>query len=191
MGDLLLQVVLHAQIASQRGAFSIADVITALSEKLVRRHPHVFGTVEAKDAEQVLKNWEAIKQTEGKGDRGALDGVPKSLPGLMRSQRLGDKAARVGFDWTSAADVKHKIEEELREFLESESPPHRDEEFGDLLFSLCQWSRKAGLQAEESLQAANTKFTARFQKMEQFAAKPLDQCSMAELDALWERAKAE
>ena len=189
LGDLLLQVVLHAQIALQQGHFDIADVIRTVSEKLVRRHPHVFGNVKADTAEQVLRNWEAIKQGETNGESGALDSVPRSLPALMRSQRLGDKAARIGFDWPNTKSVKDKIHEEMNEFLAAASDCAQAQEFGDVLFSLVQWARKSGISAEEALQGANSKFSSRFREMELSSSRPLNQLSPEELEELWLAAK--
>ena len=203
LGDLLLQVVFHAQLGHEAKTFDISTVLATICEKLVRRHPHVFGDVKVDGAAQVLKNWEQIKQTEKEADKSILDGVPKSLPALMRAQRLGEKAARIGFDWQNTKGVKAKVFEEIREFLDemegssdhgkqqNEMPEKAKEELGDILFALAQWSRKAGLNSEEILAAACDKFFGRFHKMERLAEKPLKDMTVDELEALWCKIKAE
>ena len=195
LGDLLLQIALHSQIAAEEKRFSIEDVLQKASEKLVRRHPHVFGDLQLKGVDAVLENWEKIKAEEGKNKNktgGVLEGVPKALPALLKADRMGAKAARIGLDWSSSTDVLDKIKEELNEFLAAESNRIDDqnsiEEFGDLLFSLVQYARKRGLNAEECLQSACSKFAGRVAHVE----KSLDsnkEISAEELDILWQKAK--
>lgn len=193
LGDLLLQVVLHAQIGADNSEFVIDDVVRAITKKLIDRHPHVFGDRKVSGTKEVLSNWEQIKQAERQGKESVIDGVPRSMPALLRAARLGDKAARVGFDWNDASGAKDKVLEELREFFEEEaadaSTPRADEELGDLLFALCQWGRKSGKNLEEILSSANDKFTRRFKAMENSATTPLKDLSANELEQLWNLAK--
>jgi ATP diphosphatase len=214
LGDLLSLVALFAQIAEERSAFSFASILQGISSKLVRRHPHVFGDVKAETEEEVLRNWEAIKQQERKDaekesaqEKGLLDGLPRSLPGLQRAHQIGTRCARVGFDWSSSADVAEKVREELNEFLDecakkaastpvTPSPPADAlvEEFGDLLFSLAQYSRHLGFNAEEALAAANNKFLKRYRIVEDLAKSETGNRSIAGLSAdkmqeLWVKAK--
>lgn len=202
LGDLLLQVVLHAELAAQSGDFNICDVIKGISDKLVKRHPHVFGAVKVHGSEQVLKNWEQLKKSELAEGQSILDGVPRGMPALQRAQRLGEKAARVGFDWHDARAVEEKITEEIAELRQAHEKStaagaglHDAEqlsvEFGDLLFVLAQWGRKAGLDPEQALHKANNKFAARFRHMEKHAAKALSEYSLPELEELWQAAKHE
>lgn len=190
LGDVLLQVVLHSQIGKDDNRFSIEDVITAISTKMVDRHPHVFGDKEAKDSEEVLDNWETQKRKERGGGASVLDGVPKAMPALQRAQRLGDKASRVNFDWNSPPAVFEKVEEEygeLKQAIAENDSEAIQEEFGDLLFSLAQYSRKSGFVAEEALQAAVEKFCTRFKKLEK--ENDLRELSSEELEARWQAAK--
>src|SRR5437870_12998155 len=170
LGDFLLQAVFVAEITRAEGSFDIDDVITAIHDKLVRRHPHVFGEVEAKDAEQVLVNWEKLKNEERKAEnKSVLAGVPQSLPALLKASRLTEKAARVGFDWRRADDVFAKIDEEIaevREAIDSGGENKIHDEIGDLLFTVANVARKLNVNAEEALQSTNRKFTRRFETME-------------------------
>jgi len=197
LGDFLLQAVFVSEIARQEGSFDIYDVITAIYNKLVKRHPHVFGDVEAKDAEQVLVNWEKLKNEERKAEnKSVLAGVPQSLPALLKASRLTEKAARVGFDWRRADDVFAKIDEEiaeLRQAIEGKNPQNIHDEIGDLLFSVANIARKLGVNPEEALQSANRKFTRRFESMERSVrseGRNLDQLTLEQMDALWDEAKA-
>lgn len=197
LGDFLLQAVFVAEIAREEGSFDINDVTTAIYEKLVRRHPHVFGEVEAKDAEQVLVNWEKLKNEERKAEnKSVLAGVPQSLPALLKASRLTEKASRVGFDWRRAEDVFAKIDEEveeLREAIEGKDQQNIHDEIGDLLFSIANIARKLGVNAEEALQSANRKFTKRFEAMERAVrseGRNLDQLTLEQMDELWDEAKA-
>jgi len=196
LGDLLLQVIFHAQVASEREEFTITDVLQTVSEKLVRRHPHVFGETRAETAEAVLHTWERLKQEERGGVQkaSALDGVPKTLPALLRAQRLQDKAARVGFDWGETAAVIQKLEEELAELKAAmgKGAEVMEEELGDLLFSLVNLARFLHLNAEEALRKCIEKFIHRFRYIEEVIAqrgKSLEESSLEEMDALWQEAK--
>jgi len=194
LGDLLLQIVFHAQIAAEEGRFTIDEVSGSIVEKLKRRHPHVFGEMKVKDSDEVLKNWEQIKKEEGKTS--VLSGVPAGLPSLLRARRVQEKAKRVGFDWTSIDGVMEKVIEEIRELKEAAErgdSSRVEEEFGDLLFTLVNFSRFLRIDAEDSLRRTIDRFTERFQKMERRAEErgkiPLDQATLEEMDRLWEEAK--
>ena len=197
LGDLLMVVMLHAQIAKDQDDFSINEVVRTVTDKLIRRHPHVFGDVDAKDTETVLQNWEAIKRSEaGYEDRkSVLDGVPESLPGLLRAQKIQNRAARVGFDWDSVADVLPKLEEEIEEIKVSVKKGDTAEiemEVGDLLFSVVNLCRFLEVQAEEALRQSVRKFIYRFQEMEKTLeqrGKTFKDYDLAGLDLIWEEAK--
>lgn len=197
LGDFLLQAVFVAEITRQEGSFDIGDVVTTIHDKLMRRHPHVFGDVEARDAEQVLVNWEKLKNEERKAEnKSVLAGVPQSLPALLKASRLTEKAARVGFDWRRAEDVFAKIDEEvheLRDAVREKDQQKIHDEIGDLLFSIANIARKLDVNAEEALQSANRKFTRRFEAMERAVraeGRNLDQLTLEQMDALWDEAKA-
>jgi tetrapyrrole methylase family protein/MazG family protein len=199
LGDLLLQVLFHAQIATEVGKFSIADVVDALSNKMVRRHPHVFGDAVIEDVDAQWRNWERLKALEKTGRRrkSRLDGIPKHLGALQRGQRMQEKAARVGFDWPNVHGVLDKLTEELRELAEARRQPQDDprvrEELGDVFFTLVNLSRALGIDAETALRGANEKFYRRFAFMEERAGadgKSLADLSLDELEELWELAKA-
>ena len=191
LGDLLLQPVFHSQIAKERGAFDINDVIDTLVNKLIERHPHVFGDAKPED---VLKNWEKKKTEERES---ILDGIPKHLPALMRSQKLQDRASRVGFDFERIDQVFEKIEEELselKESLEKGEEENIEHEIGDILTAVVELARFVGVDAETALQKANDRFVRRFTFIEQEAkksGKALESMSLEEMDALWLRAKKE
>ena len=206
LGDVLLQVMFQSVMAEQEKRFTFDDVANAISDKLVHRHPHVFGDVKADDAATVLKNWEQIKQMEHKKEsrHSALDGVPPTLPALLKAQRTQEKAARVGFDWKDAAGPMSKIEEELGE-LKAEiaklggvdvPPVQKDrvkEELGDLLFSVCNLARHLGVDSESALEGTTAKFARRFRTVEAGAkdqGKSLKDMTLAEMDALWNEAKS-
>jgi len=196
LGDFLLQAVFIAELTREEGSFDIYDSVTAIHDKLVHRHPHVFGDVEAHDAEQVLVNWEKLKNEERKAEnKSVLAGVPQALPALLRASRLTEKAARVGFDWRRTEDVFEKIEEEIAEVHEAiDSGDERKihDEIGDLLFTVANVARKLNVNAEEALQSANRKFTRRFETMERAVREKgqnLDQLTLEEMDALWDAAK--
>jgi MazG family protein len=196
LGDLLLQPIFHAQIAEEEGRFTLDDVARSIVEKLLRRHPHVFGEDRCADSAEVLKKWDDIKRAE-KGERvtSALDGISGGLPALMRAEKVQKKAARVGFDWSEAAPVVAKIREELAE-VEAEiatgTGPRIEEEIGDLLFSVVNLARKLKVDGETALQSATDKFSTRFRKVEALARErgiTLEKLSLAELDELWDEVK--
>jgi MazG family protein len=200
LGDLLFQVVFHARMAEEDGAFTFADVVTAIVDKMIRRHPHVFGEAEVADAEEQTRAWEKLKADERKekgGHNSLLDGVALGLPSLSRAVKLQKRAARGGFDWPSIEGVMAKIDEELNEVraeLDAEDSAALQEEIGDLLFACVNLARHAGIDPEESLRSANFKFEQRFRYMEmelQQQGLELEQCSLKEMDRLWEQAKKE
>jgi nucleoside triphosphate diphosphatase len=184
--------VMHAQIAHETGRFDIKNVIEEVSDKLIRRHPHVFGTSEVCDARAVLKQWEAIKREEKNADSHYLSSLPKALPALVRAQKAQSKAARVNFDWSALRDVIAKVEEELAETKEAIRSRHEEEiedEIGDLLFAVVNLARKLKIDAETALQSATDKFVARFNRLEdelKARGKKLGNAELAELDAIWD-----
>lgn len=201
LGDVLLQVMFQCVMAEQEGRFTFDDVANAIADKLVRRHPHVFGDAVANDPATVLKNWEQIKQQEHRKEarHSALDGVPPTLPALLKAQRSQEKAARVGFDWKDAKGPLAKIREELAELEEAVAAsgdtardPHVKEELGDLLFSATNLARHLKADAESALEGATAKFARRFRAVEagaKEAGRDLKAMSLAEMDALWDAAK--
>lgn len=199
LGDLLLQVVFQAQIRKEQGDFDFNDVAQSISDKLIRRHPHVFGDVQVTGSGEVLRNWEAIKAREKNEDkpRSAVDGVPRHLPALHKAHQVQSRAARVGFDWTRAQDVVDKIEEELKEVKEaliSHDANHIREEIGDLLFAVVNLSRFQKMNAEELLAATIEKFVRRFQAVENRvheAGRQMADCTLEELDRHWNAIKAQ
>jgi tetrapyrrole methylase family protein/MazG family protein len=198
LGDVLLQVLLQARIREEMGAFSFADVAETLAEKLVRRHPHVFGDVTVGNARDVLRNWEVIKSGEKSKPAGSvLDGVPAALPSLQRAQRVQTRASRVGFDWPNPAPVMDKVMEELgeaREAIAGGAPERVDHELGDLLFAVANLARVHGVNAEESLRRATQRFIRRFRAVEERlrgTGQAVLDASLEELDALWNAVKAE
>ncbi|WP_070121550.1 nucleoside triphosphate pyrophosphohydrolase [Bacillus marinisedimentorum] len=199
LGDVLLQVMLHAQIGEDEGWFSIRDVILALNSKMIRRHPHVFGEATAENAEEVVENWEAIKKEEkGESPRESLlDGIPKGLPGLYRAYELQKKAAKVGFDWDTSAPVWEKVSEETEEFraeIQAGNSREAKKEFGDLLFALVNLARYYKIDPEDALRMTNEKFRRRFRFIEESAAeegKDLADMSLDEMDEYWNKAKSQ
>jgi tetrapyrrole methylase family protein / MazG family protein len=192
LGDLLLQVMLHAKIAAEEGRFSLDDVAVDLADKLVRRHPHVFGENRLPDSDAVLRQWDQLKQEEKIERRSALDGVPPHLPALARAQKLQSKAARIGFDWPDAAGALAKVHEELGEVARA-TAAELESEVGDLLFAVVNYARKRKIDAEQALLAATRKFSDRFHAVEGLAyARGLDVKSIGldRLDALWDEVKA-
>ncbi len=201
VGDLLLHLVFYAKIAEEKGAFDMLKVIKGLNEKLIRRHPHIYGDTEANDEEAVKQNWERIKLKEKGGkNNSVLGGVPRSLPALIKAMRIQEKARGIGFDWEEKSQVWEKVEEEMREFREVYNVEHEEEiavekaseEFGDLLFSLINYARFIDINPEEALEKTNRKFIRRFQFLEEsskLAGKTLDKMSLAEMDTYWEEAK--
>lgn len=197
LGDVLLQVVLHAQIAWEEGEFNINSVLEQIYAKIVRRHPHVFGGMKIEDAEHVLENWERLKAEErnqhGEAKGGLLDGIPATLPALAQALEIQRRVARVGFDWEDVHSVMEKLVEELGELERASSAPHMQEEFGDVLFSLVNLGRWHHLDAESALRGANERFRQRFKYIEMAAAqrgKSLSEMPLEEMEALWQEAKA-
>jgi XTP/dITP diphosphohydrolase len=199
LGDLLLQVVLQAQIASEKGHFTLHEIASGITEKLIRRHPHVFGDLEVKNTEEVRKNWEEIKAKE-KGENPTenqllskkLTRYTRSLPPLMAGLKISKKAAKAGFEWENIEGVWAKFEEELAEFkesLETEDKEHQESELGDILFVLINIARWTNLDPNEALYQTNLRFIKRLQLMEKFADKPLDEYTLAELEIFWQQAK--
>jgi tetrapyrrole methylase family protein/MazG family protein len=193
LGDLLLQILLHSEMGRQAGDFDFGDVTAHIATKLIRRHPHVFGDLSVDGTADVLRNWEAIKAREhaekGKTRKSLLDGIPVSLPALAAAQKIGEKAAKVGFDWPDVAGVWAKIHEEIAE-IQAAEPAQRSEEFGDLLFVIARLASWLDVDAETALREANAKFRRRFAACERFAdGRDLKHMSAQELDALWEQAK--
>jgi tetrapyrrole methylase family protein / MazG family protein len=200
LGDLLLQIVFHAQLGSETGKFTVADVVDALSNKMVRRHPHVFGDAVIEDVDAQWKNWEKLKAQEATGQKrkSRLDGIPKHLGALQRGQRMQEKASRVGFDWPAARDILDKLHEELTELAQArrakQDDAHVREELGDVFFTLVNLSRAMGIDAETAMREANEKFYKRFSFMEERAAndgKSLSDMSIDELEELWQLAKTQ
>jgi len=202
LGDLLLQVVLHAQLAAEAGVFDLTDVNAAIAAKIVRRHPHVFGDAEVRTSGDVNRQWERIKADERRADggdgtstpKGALDGVSRSLPALAASQEMQERAANIGYEWPSVEGVLDKVHEELAELRAAATPAEQAEEYGDLLFVLVNVARWQGIEAEAALRSANDKFRRRFASVERQARDrdvALKDLSFDELDALWDAAKAE
>lgn len=189
LGDLLLQVVFHSQIAADEGLFAFDDVATAISDKMERRHPHIFGDVTTSD---VRLQWEQIKANEraSDGSESALDGVALSLPALLRAEKLQSRAARVGFDWPDSDGPRDKIAEELAEVAAATDDAHRHEEVGDLLFAVANYARKLGVDPEAALRDANLKFARRFAAMEANAGGSLAGLSLDEQEAHWQAVKA-
>jgi MazG family protein len=199
LGDLLLQIVFQARLCEEAGQFAFADVADAISDKLERRHPHVFGDAEVRDAEGVMRQWVALKKEEKAlkgGGKSVLEGVPRQMPALARAERLTEKASRIGFDWPDAAGARAKVAEELAELDEaaaSGDPRRTEEELGDLLFSVVNLARKLSLPPEEALRNAIGRFVSRFERVEQELERrgiAPGAASLAELDRLWDEAKA-
>lgn len=199
LGDLLLQVVFHARMAEEAGLFGFSDVVDKVTAKMIDRHPHIFGDESRdKSAEQQVRDWETIKAREraAKAEKGVLDGVAQGLPGLTRAIKLQNRAARVGFDWPGPEDVLDKLIEESRELVEareSTDHAHLTEEFGDLMFVMANLARHLQIDPEEALRGANAKFTRRFQSIEAALAaqgRRAEDSDLAEMDALWDAAKA-
>jgi len=194
LGDLLMQIVLHAQMASEDNDFEICDVIRRINTKLIHRHPHVFGGAHVENAEHVIANWETLKREEGKGGDSILTGLPQGMPSLTYSQALQRRAARVGFDWEDVEGIIDKLAEEVAELKAAADHRQRVEEFGDLLFTLANIARKLDIDLESALRRANERFYRRFSYMEQLCRErgiQLSSLSLKEQDALWEQAKRE
>ncbi|MEL7562850.1 nucleoside triphosphate pyrophosphohydrolase [Dehalogenimonas sp. 4OHTPN] len=192
LGDLLMQVVFHARIASEAGGFNIGDVIGGITAKLIRRHPHIFGQAKAADSGEVLRRWEDIKAAERPEKTSMLDGVPRAMPALAYSQEVQGRAARVGFDWRDDQGVVDKLAEEVSELKESASAAEKEAEFGDILFTLVNWARRQGIDAESALRGAGRKFAGRFKAMEACCAEggiSFKELTFDQQNELWERVK--
>jgi XTP/dITP diphosphohydrolase len=195
LGDLLLHIVFYARIASETGDFDIKDVIDTLCDKLIYRHPHIYGDVIADDDEAVKANWEQLKQKEKGGNKTVMAGVPNSMPALLKAYRIQEKAKAVGFDWEKPEQVFEKVKEELAEFeqeVKNKNEKMAEKEFGDILFSLINYARFVNINPEDALEHTNKKFIARFNHMEQRVkeqGKQIADCKLAELDTYWNEAK--
>ena len=195
LGDVLLHIVFYSRIGEEKGEFDVADVCNKLCDKMIFRHPHVYGEAVAKSAEEVLDNWEKIKQREKGGNKTVLSGVPSALPSLIKAYRVQDKACHVGFDWENKEDVWAKVHEELNELeaeLRQEDKPRSEQELGDFLFSVINAARLYKLNPDNALEMTNQKFIRRFNYIEQHsikAGRPLTEMSLEEMDALWNEAK--
>ena len=194
LGDLLLHIVFYSKIGSETNDFDIADVLNAVCEKLIKRHPHIYGDVKVKNEEDVKQNWEKIKLKEGK--KSVLEGVPNSLPALVKASRIQDKVSGVGFDWEMPEQVLEKIEEELQEFkteVDQNNTNAMESEFGDVLFSLINYARFLKINAENALERTNKKFIKRFEYLEnqvKLKQRTLSSMTLAEMEILWEEAKS-
>ena len=190
VGDLLLHMVFYARIASEQGAWDIADALNSVCDKLVERHPHIYGDVVAEDEETVKQNWEKIKLKAGKGKKTVLSGVPTALPAMVKAMRMQEKTAQFGFDWENVDQVWEKVTEEIEEFREADNEKDREAEFGDLLFSLINYARWKGIDPETALERTNLKFRQRFEYVENSAGPGgLAAMNLADMEALWQEAK--
>lgn len=195
LGDVLLHIVFYSKIGSEKKAFDIADVCNSICDKLINRHPHIYGNVTVENEEDVKRNWEQIKLKEGKGKKSVLEGVPKSLPAMVKANRIQDKVAGVGFDWEEPHQVFEKVQEELGELQEEVNQNNQDKiesEFGDVLFSMINYARFLKVDPESALERTNKKFIKRFQYLEQKSkelGKSLSEMTLAQMDILWEEAK--
>ena len=192
LGDLLLQVLFHSQMASEAGHFTLADVIDGICEKMIRRHPHVFDSVTSDSADSVATTWEAIKAAERKQkdiDASQLSGIAKTFPALLRAQKIQKRAARVGFDWPDISGAKAKLIEEIDELEQAQTETHRMEEMGDLLFAMVNMARHLSIDAEAALKAGNAKFERRFRAMEAISVTSFADLSLDEKEQLWQQVK--
>jgi XTP/dITP diphosphohydrolase len=189
LGDLMLHMVFYAKIGSETNAFDITDVMNGICEKLISRHPHIYGDVVVENEEDVKQNWEQLKLKEG--NKSVLGGVPASMPSLVKASRMQDKAAQVGFDWPEINQVWEKVEEEMQEFKEAEGKD-KEAEFGDLLFSLVNYARWLKINPDDALERTNIKFKKRFEAIEEYAknqGKKMNDMTLEEMDVIWEEAK--
>ncbi len=192
LGDVLLQIVLHSQIAQEQKAFNIDDVAKGIKDKLIRRHPHVFGDVKVNSTKEILDNWEEIKKEEKPHRNSVMDGVSKSQPALMSAQKISKKAVKVGFEWDCEKTLYDCVFSEFEEFKQAcagKNPEEMEEEMGDILFAVVNLARWNKIDAEQALLKSNKKFIKRFKKMEELATKPLREYSFEEFDKLWKKAK--
>ena len=192
LGDLMLHMVFYSKIGSEKGAFNVADVLNGVCEKLINRHPHIYGDVEVKDEDEVKANWEKLKLKEG--NKSVLEGVPRSLPSLVKAGRIQDKARGVGFDWDNAEQVWDKVTEEINELKDEvdQNSDRIESEFGDVLFSLINYARFLDVNPDDALEKANKKFIRRFQYVERESAKDgkqMGEMTLEEMDEYWNRAK--
>ncbi len=190
LGDLFLHLVFYSKIGEEKGSFNVTDVLNSVCEKLIRRHPHIYGNVNAENADQVKENWEQIKLKE-KGNRTVLGGVPKSLPSMVKAMRMQEKAANVGFDWENKDDVWDKVEEELQEFKTAQGI-ERENEFGDLIFSLINYARWNDINPDDALEKTNKKFMKRFNAIEEFANSKgikMQDMTLVEMEEIWINSK--
>ncbi len=190
LGDLFLHLVFYSKIGDEKNKFNVTDVLNSVCEKLIHRHPHIYGDVEVENDEEVKQNWEQIKLKEGT-NKTVLGGVPNSMPSLVKAIRMQDKAAQVGFDWPNKSDVWEKVEEELQEFKEAEGA-EKEDEFGDLVFSLVNYARWLKINPDDALEKTNKKFKYRFEKIESFAKEnklKMEEMSLEEMDQIWDKAK--
>lgn len=189
LGDLFLHLVFYSKIGDEKGVFNVTDVLNSVCEKLIARHPHIYGDVEVKDEEEVKQNWEQLKLKEG--NKSVLAGVPNSMPSMIKASRMQDKAAQVGFDWPQKEQVWEKVEEELNEFKDAHGSK-KEEEFGDLIFSLINYARWLKINPDDALEATNKKFKYRFESIEQYAKEnsiKMEEMTLSEMDEVWEQAK--
>ena len=195
LGDILLHIVFYSKIADEKSEFNVGMVIDELCNKLIRRHPHIYGNIKAEDSETVKANWEQIKLTEKGSERqSVLQGLPKSMPSLVKAYRMQEKVANVGFDWDTATEAFAKVKEELEEYETAKNSSEKMEEFGDLLFALINYARKSGINPDNALEQTNVKFKRRFEYIEKKAAesgKNLKDMTLSEMDEFWDAAKAE
>lgn len=193
LGDILLHIVFYSKIASETNDFNVGDVIESLIGKLIRRHPHIYGEVEANDSEKVKQNWEQIKLKEkGTKKNGILDGVPKGLTGIVKAYRMQEKASQVGFDWNNPEAAYKKVEEEWLEFQEAETKAEKEAEFGDYLFALINFARLSGINPDDALELTNLKFIRRFKSIESIAEAKglaLNDLTLEQMDAMWDEVK--
>ena len=192
LGDLLMQIVLHTQIATEAEEFKLGDVLRSINAKLIHRHPHIFGSIKVKSAEEVTHNWQDLKREEREADTSLLDSVPRQMPALGYSQEIQHRAAQAGFDWEDVDGVIDKLVEEVSEFKQAESQEHKAQEFGDLLFTLANIGRRLGVDLEAALREANRRFYRRFTYMEELCRQRglnFSELSFDEQNALWEEAK--
>ena len=191
IGDVMLHLVFYAKIAEEEGAFTMAESLNAICEKLISRHPHIYGDIKVQNEEEVKANWEKLKLKEGK--KSILEGVPSSLPAMIKSYRMQEKTGQVGFEWDHADQVWDKVEEEIGELKEALAKPNNQEdiedEFGDVLFALINYARYIKVDPETALEKTNRKFKARFEYIEKHALKPMEEMSLEEMDLLWNEAK--
>lgn len=189
LGDVLLQVILHAQIAKEEGEFNIEDVAKTLNEKLIHRHPHVFGDVKVENTQEILDNWEKLKKEEKPHRKSIMDGISKAQSALMSAQKISKKAVSVGFEWPDEQELLRCVMSEFEEFKNAKTQDEKEDEFGDILFAVVNLARWNKIDAEQALLRANKKFMARFRTMEELASKDLNEYTLEEWDTLWKQAK--